>query len=115
MASAQLHTSFKMPSDNRKCELKAQIRAAEQQKLLALLPIDVETLKDLLSFLNKDPAPACDHTHRETIEFLKSRDIDPAKVIPWLKEHGGFCDCEVVYNVYDAVGDIVGWHLDEEI
>ena len=103
-----------MTSDDRKRELKAQARAAEQQKLLESLPIEVSTLKDLLSYLNKDPTPPCNHTHRETIEFLRSHDIEPSTVISWLKEHGGFCDCEVIYNVYDAVGDLVGWHLDEE-
>ncbi|MBH1987357.1 MAG: DUF2695 domain-containing protein [Burkholderiales bacterium] len=103
-----------MTSDDRKRELKAQVRAAERQRLLDSLPMDITTLKDLLPFLNKDPAPPCSHTHQETIEFLRSRDIDPAVVIPWLKENGGFCDCEVIYNVYDAVGDLVGWHLDRK-
>ena len=103
-----------MTSDERKRELKAQVKAAEKQKLFASLPVDIPTLKDLLSYLNKDPALPCDHTLRGTTEFLTSRQIDPAKVIPWLQEHGGFCDCEVIYNVYDAVGDLVGWHLDEE-
>ncbi|MCB5196766.1 DUF2695 domain-containing protein [Deefgea salmonis] len=31
-----------------------------------------------------------------------------------LQEHGGFCDCEVIYNVYDAVTDLVGWYLETE-
>jgi hypothetical protein len=103
-----------MTSDGRKRELKAQVKVAEAQKLIESLPLDISTLKDLLSYLNKDPAPPCNHTHRETIEFLESRNIDPATVIPWLQDHGGFCDCEVIYNVYDAVGDLVGWHLDAE-
>ena len=103
-----------MTSDDRKRELKAQARAAEQQKLLESLPMEIATLQDLLSYLNKDTAPTCNHSYRETIEFLKSRNIDPVTVIPWLQENGGFCDCEVIYNVYDAVGDLVGWHLDAE-
>lgn len=103
-----------MTSDDRKRVLKAQARATEQQKLLESLPMEISNLKDLLSHLNKDPAPPCNHTHQETVEFLKSRNIDTTAVIPWLREHGGFCDCEVIYNVYDAVGDLVGWHLDEE-
>lgn len=102
-----------MTSDERKRELKAQVRATEQQTLLDSLPVNIETLKDLLSYLNKDPAPPYNHTHRETIEFLNSRNIDPTKVIPWLQEHGGYCDCEVIYNVYDAVGDLVGWQLEQ--
>ena len=103
-----------MTSDDRKHELKALAKASEREALIASLPVDVSTLKDLLSYLNKDPAPPCNHTHRETIEFLKSRNIAPASVIPWLQAHGGFCDCEVIYNVYDAVGDLIGWHLDAE-
>ena len=101
-----------MTSNDRKRELKAQARAAERQKLLDSLPVDLGTLKELLSFLGKEPASPCSHTYKETTEFLKSRNIDPMVVIPWLREHGGFCDCEVIYNVYDAVGDLVGWHLD---
>jgi len=103
-----------MTSDDRKREFKGQARAAEQQKFLESLPMEISPLKDLLSFLNKDTAHPCNHTHRETIVFLRSRNIDPDTVIPWLKEHGGYCDCEVIYNVYDAVGDLVGWHLDAE-
>ncbi len=103
-----------MIQDDRKRELKAQFRAAERQKLLESLPVDVETLKELLSSLNKVPSPPCAHTHQETIAFLRSRNIDPDAIIPWLREHGGYCDCEVIYNVYDAVGDLVGWHLDAE-
>jgi hypothetical protein len=102
-----------MTTDERKRDLKAQIKKAEQQRLIESLPVDLATLKCLLSHLNKDPAPPCSHTHKETIEFLNERGIDPNLVIPWLKEHGGYCDCEVIYNVYDAVGDLVDWHLEE--
>lgn len=103
-----------MTSDDRKRELKAQFRDAAEKRLIASLPLDIQTLKDLLSYLNREAAPACDHSLRETIAFLQGRKIDPAPVIPWLQEQGGYCDCEVIGNVYDAVGDLVGWHLDEE-
>lgn len=96
-----------------KKKLKAQYKQNEQDEIRASIPIDIDELKDLLSYLNRESAPACDHTLRETVEFLKSKKINPEIVIPWLGEHGGFCDCEVIYNVYDDVGDIVGWHLDE--
>jgi len=38
---------------------------------------------------------------------------DSEKIIPWFIERGDGCDCEVIYNVYDDVGDIVEWHLDK--
>lgn len=103
-----------MTSDERKRELKAQAKAAEKQKLLDSLPIDTSRLKDLLSYLGRDNAPPCDHPLRETVEFLESEKIGPAKIVPRFQEHGGYCDCEVIYSVYDAVGNLVGWHLDEE-
>jgi hypothetical protein len=95
-----------------KKKLKAQFKKNEKDDLLASFPLSVDELKDLLSYLNRENAPECDHTLRETIQFLESIKLNPDKIIPWLGEHGGFCDCEVIFNVYDDVGDIVGWHLD---
>lgn len=96
-----------------KKELKAQYKQNEQDAILASIPMSIEELKSLLSFLNREEAPECDHTLKETNEFIKSQNLDPNIIVPWLIEHGGGCDCEVIYNVYDDVGDIVGWHLDE--
>ena len=97
-----------------KKKLKAQFKLNEQDALRASMPMEISDLKDLLSFLNRENAPECDHTLRETIEYLKSNNHNPEKIVPWLIEHGGGCDCEVIYNVYDDVGDIVGWHLDKD-
>ncbi|WP_144395620.1 DUF2695 domain-containing protein [Pleionea sediminis] len=97
-----------------KKKLKTQFKKNEQDELLASLPMSIDDLKDLLSFLNRESAPECDHTLKEAIEFIKSRNLDPEVIVPWLGEHGGFCDCEVIFNVYDDVGDIVGWHLEED-
>ncbi|MCG7647786.1 DUF2695 domain-containing protein [Alteromonas sp. Cnat3-28] len=96
-----------------KKKLKARFKQNEHENLIASLPLSIEVLKELLSFLNREEAPNCDHTLRETKDFLISRNLNPEKIIPWLNEHGGFCDCEVIFNVYDEVGDIVGWHLEE--
>ncbi|KZN39327.1 hypothetical protein N480_00430 [Pseudoalteromonas luteoviolacea S2607] len=96
-----------------KKKLKTQFKQNEHKKLIASLPLSIELLKELLSFLNRENDPNCDHTLRETTDFLISRNLNPDKIIPWLNEHGGFCDCEVIFNVYDDVGDIVGWHLEE--
>ena len=101
-----------MTEPDRKRELKAEFKAAERRKLQESLPMEVDTLKELLSYLGREGAPPCDHTLKETVEFLQGRGIDPRNVLPWLHNYGGYCDCEVVFNVYDAVGDIVGWHLD---
>lgn len=94
--------------------LKALFKQKEQDALRASIPLEITDLKDLLTFLNRNNAPACDHTFKETIQFLKAHNHNPDTVVPWLIEHGGGCDCEVICNVYDEVGDIVGWHLDED-
>lgn len=95
-----------------KKKLKAQYKQNEQDAIRSSMPMRLEELKDLLRFLNREEAPECDHTLKETKEYLKSHNLDSNIIVPWLIEHGGGCDCEVIYNVYDDVGDIVGWHLD---
>ncbi len=78
------------------------------------MPISIDDLKKLFSFLNRANAPECDHnTLKETVKFLKLRNLDPDVIVPWLKDRGGNCDCEVLFNVYDEIGDLVGWHLDK--
>ena len=101
-----------MNEDDKK-KLKSQYKKNEQEKLRASIPLEIDQLKALLSHLNREDAPECDHTLKETSEFLRSHHLDPDTIVPWLREHGGGCDCEVIYNVYDDVGDIVGWHLDD--
>ena len=98
-----------------KRRLKAQFKKNEQDALRASIPMGIVELKDLLSYLNRADAPECDHTLKETMEYVKSKSLDPDKIVPWLNEHGGYCDCEVISNVYDDVGDIVGWHLDKNV
>ncbi len=62
-------------------------------------PISDEHLEDLYEHLTRDGRPACDHTHRETVEFLKARGLPVGETIEWLERNGGYCDCEVLMNV----------------
>lgn len=41
-------------------------------------------------------------------EYLRQRRLDVERIVPWLRAHGGYCDCEVLYNVVDEFGEIVG-------
>ena len=43
----------------------------------------------------------CDHTLRFTKAWLSEHEQPAEKVLVWLHEHGGFCDCEVVANSAD--------------
>jgi hypothetical protein len=64
-------------------------------------------LRDLFALLERENPPPCDHTLRETIAFLQERNLDVEKIVPWFQSHGGYCDCEVIFNVQDKVQDII--------
>ncbi len=88
--------------------LKNAWKQAERKKLADSIPLPRADLKALFNHLDSRNPEDCDHTMSETIAFLQSRGIDPEKIIPWLQDHGGYCDCEVILNVDDKFGKIVG-------
>ena len=71
----------------------------QREEMEASIPIPKDDLKDLFDYLDRPNPPACDHTLKETIQFLGSRNLDWEKTVLWLRDHGGFCDCEVIHNV----------------
>lgn len=77
------------------------------------MPISHDELKALFAWLGRPNPPPCDHSHRETIQFLEQRKLPVEQTVAWLKANGGFCDCEVIYNVTDEWGDVVGWNPEE--
>ena len=97
-----------MTTNPRKETLKKAWQEQEHQKLVASIPLPHEDLRALFDHLDREEAPQCDHTLRETIQFLQKRRLDVERIVPWLREHGGYCDCEVIYNVADEFGEIVG-------
>jgi hypothetical protein len=97
-----------MSKDPRKEALKKAWLEQEQKKLTDSIPIPHADLKELFDYLDRENPPPCDHTLRETIQFLEKKKISVERVVPWLREHGGYCDCEVIYNVENTFGEIVG-------
>ncbi|WP_254460003.1 DUF2695 domain-containing protein [Xanthomonas sacchari] len=96
-----------MPKDPEAQRRKAIREAAvhEQRPLEeAAFPLPKETLWALFDYLNDALADGCDHSLRLTTQFLASHDVAPESVIPWLGAHGGFCDCEVLFNVEERWG-----------
>jgi hypothetical protein len=91
---------------DRKAKLRAW-REQQEQELRDSIPMPRSDLRALFDFLDRDAAPPCDHTLRETISFLRQRNLEIERVVPWLQNHGGYCDCEVVYNVEEKFQDIV--------
>ena len=96
-----------MSNDARKDELKKAWKEQERQKLVASIPMPQQDLRDLFDHLDQQSESGCDHTLRLTTAFLQKRGLDVERIIPWLREHGGYCDCEVLANVEDKFGEII--------
>ena len=96
-----------MSKDPRKEELKRAFKQRERQTLIDSIPISHHDLRDLFNPPDWGGLE-CDHTFRETIAFLEARDLDVERVTTCICVYGGFCDCEVIYNVDEKFGEIVG-------
>ena len=71
------------------------------------LPAPREALLELLSAVETALEDSdCRHTLRLTKRAVADLELEPELVLPWLKEHGGVCDCEVVLNVRDSCAEL---------
>lgn len=43
----------------------------------------------------------------ETVIFIEEIGLKKSKVLPWLKNHGGYCDYQILFNVRKKWGDYV--------
>ena len=74
------------------------------RRRIAVLPITVAELNALLGYLQRELAESgCDNTLRIASNWLRERNHDVAAVSTWLRERGGYCDCEVLLNVVRRV------------
>lgn len=70
-------------------------------------PTDTDTLKTLFEFIDvtantpdeNGDAPGCDHTFRFTEQWANQNNVDVIDLYQFLNAYGGFCDCEVCFNV----------------
>ena len=74
-----------------------QIAEAERIALESELPMTIAQVRELFALLGT--RSRCDHTFSATMTFLRKHNLDEESVLTWLREHGGHCDCEVIYNV----------------
>ncbi len=93
--------------DPRKNALKKAWREQENQKLLASIPMPKEALRELFDHLDGALSEGCDHSLRLTTTYLESKKLEVQRIVPWLREHGGNCDCEVLANVEDEFDNLI--------
>ena len=81
---------------------KKQWQARQRVSARAILPLsnaDLEAMFDELDdHLEQEP---CDYTLRFTMACLASKGHAAAPVLDWLRDNGGYCDCEVITNARD--------------
>ena len=97
-----------MSNQDRKRELKAAVKAKELEALVASMPLAAEELRGLFEYLESVETSGCDHTAKKTLRYLRSRSLDAERIVPWLQELGGYCDCEVLANVEQQFEKIPG-------
>jgi Protein of unknown function (DUF2695) len=85
--------------DKRKDVLR-QLKAKEKENFDNSLPMEKEIFQELFDHLDEKLGDECDHSLTMTTEFLKEKGIENIdKVVGWLNDNGGYCDCEVLMNV----------------
>jgi hypothetical protein len=80
-------------------ERKKQWKDQERTAARAAFPLSDDLMRSLFETVAESVAEqGCDHTLRYTEQWLSGHPQSRAAVIAWLKENGGFCDCEVGAN-----------------
>ncbi|SFN32852.1 Protein of unknown function [Paenimyroides ummariense] len=81
--------------------LKKQLRENARKEFEENLPISRHYFKTIFDYLNDYlEQNECDHTLNTTLEILRNQNItNVQETISWLNKNGGYCDCEVLYNV----------------
>ncbi|MGG9961150.1 DUF2695 domain-containing protein [Ferruginibacter sp. SUN106] len=99
-----------MPDKNeieRRKQIAKDLRFKAKQAFEDSLPTSRENFKALFDNLDEQLTDnECDHTLILSVRFLQSFKLDNIEAIAeWLKENGGYCDCEVLANVEEKFDD----------
>jgi hypothetical protein len=88
------------PESMNKIELRRERRDETMETNVRSRALSFEDLSALRAHLDRRGAGRCQHDLRQTSELLLARGLPVRRVRAWLERRGGYCDCEVLYNVY---------------
>lgn len=93
-----------MPDKNeieRRKQIKRELREKARLEFEQSLPISRVDFQNLFDFLDEKLSnQECDDNLAFTYDFfLKNEFKNIEEIENWLKNNGGYCDCEVLYNV----------------
>ena len=63
----------------------------------------IEYLDTTANHTSEDGTFGCNHTFRFAKKWAQNNDVDFIELYQFLNAHGGFCDCEVCYNVEQSI------------
>lgn len=88
-------------------EIKKKLREKAIIEFEKKLPISSEIFLNLFDFLDEKLSKSdCEDTLKLTTEFLIINKIENiVETKNWLNNNGGFCDCEVLYNIEEKFED----------
>jgi hypothetical protein len=94
---------FYMAKDTATCSLSRDEEQAIRDRVLSL--VEAENKKPGFIF------DRCNGTNRSNRKYFMRRfDGDTKKAetcVKWLEEHGGYCNCEVLLNVYPNIDQFI--------
>jgi hypothetical protein len=87
----------------RRKQIMDDLNKKADQEFESSLPMSRDNFKALFEYLDKElNAKGCDDTNVLTKAFLLKSKVDNLdKIIEWLADHSGYCDCEILANVED--------------
>lgn len=82
-------------------QIKKELREKAKQEFEQNLPMSREKFQNLFDYLDEKLVEYdCDDSLKLTTAFLQENKIENIeKIKNWLRENGGYCDCEVLNNV----------------
>lgn len=92
---------------NKKKELKKKYAEEQKRAFIATLPFSSILFESLFDYLDEIlEEHGCDDTFKYTIKFLEDNKLPIEESLNWLRDNGGFCDCEVLANIQDKISEI---------
>ena len=92
-------------------EAQRELRDTERDQEIESLPARIDVLQRVIASVEAlvEGGRACDHTLKTTRECAEEFGLDWPSVALWLRDHGGYCDCEVVLNSSQHCAEIALW------
>ena len=84
----------------REIEMVSQMNGEELEKFFESLPATKLELESLFEFIEDELYEIeCDHTSRFAMRFMMENNLPFPKILAWLNNNGGYCDCKIMESV----------------